>query len=63
MSVFRIRSRLTILSQLEFCLGHHSVCGIKSLTVHHLAALSLQGYSGLDGAKGETGAVGSKVEF
>lgn len=33
------------------------------LTVHRLSALSFQGYPGLDGSKGETGAVGSKVGF
>lgn len=33
------------------------------LTLHHCSALSLKGYSGLDGTKGETGAVGSKVHF
>lgn len=33
------------------------------LIVRHLSALSLKGYPGLDGAKGETGAVGSKVGF
>lgn len=31
------------------------------LALNHGSALPLQGYPGLDGAKGETGAVGSKV--
>lgn len=33
------------------------------MVVFHLSALSFQGYPGLDGAKGETGAVGSKVQL
>lgn len=43
---------------------YHGVCLFcYDLTVHHCSALSLKGYPGLDGAKGETGAVGSKVHF
>lgn len=48
----------------EMCHDIRGVCLFcDDLTVHHRSALSLKGYSGLDGAKGETGAVGSKVHF
>lgn len=36
---------------------------LNDLNLHCCSALSFQGYPGLDGAKGETGAVGSKVTF